>query len=601
MNWNRTSPTVLPHDRERFWHHGFPPVGFVLRGSICLCLGFLSACAGEEAEEGAETDRQAHIEPQTPALDPSASKETATADGIVVAYENALKGQVAKRSRRDDTAKQRLAASKSIEEIIPSPAQSTVFPGAVLWSGPVAEGEFRLIHGLQRRTVVSVEASIPLKAELLSFEYDGTRSGFRRSSSEVRSAIQARALETDQTPMLNILKDYEASGSRARAYSENGLSLKVWKIRIGEQGSRRSENTKSHAVIFARAVFYRMAVEPAFPGGYFSEEMLRAQPDFLVGVTQSMERLGEPAYVSEVDYGVLALLEVESSMSAKELGSAIGVLMQMEPAGVGLSSEQRESLANATLSGSVEQLGGQSISAPVFTGLEGLVAAIREVDSKLKKYDPSVGAVPVGFKLSYVHGHEPVTISELLPGFVERRVVTTGADARGLRSDNDIGSDDWTVVVLSHRFFRAEEDDLLLEIRWRACEANENARPERTVFESRSVVSVDWRSQRSEPTVESCRLWSPSVLEPGEFLFRGERHRAVPLEHSTAEMADYGYLSDVEVRFDGGGGDDLGFQRLGATLCFEVPADATKLIAGLPVKGGEDWEANPLAGECGVG
>jgi hypothetical protein len=144
------------------------------------------------------------------------------------------------------------------------------------------------------------------------------------------------------------------------------------------------------------------------------------------------------------------------------------------------------------------------------------------------------------------------------------RVLLTHEDARLMRSNDDLHTDDWTKVGVSHNFsISPDQRSVTLYVEMNAVELESDKRERaKTHFRTAKTITAFQLPQDDKRKISKVVANPPSHSEAHDF--RGELHGWFNYEDGVV-----GSLRDVKVHIDGPGGD-LRHQGLQALATFSI-------------------------------
>jgi hypothetical protein len=134
-------------------------------------------------------------------------------------------------------------------------------------------------------------------------------------------------------------------------------------------------------------------------------------------------------------------------------------------------------------------------------------------------------------------------------------ISTTSRDARVVEGDSELDSDDWTSVEVSYEI-EVSDREILLELNWAAQELNRDGTRGDTRIHSQKTFRIfelggDYRS------CEISGISAASLSQENDERYRGE-------VHDWQRFPTTGLLTNINVKFDGEGGNDQRVQALDA-------------------------------------
>lgn len=446
-----------------------------------------------------------------------------------------------------------------------------VYPGALLWAAPVRDGRLNQVERIPNRPPVTTSftllRNVAPRPTALTFEHDGSFSDFLAGAADVFDAVGSGGTR--------LIAEYKISSSLDDALLSIGLSAKFWGS-SAQAGLEMIENRRrSVAVMTLDQVFYSAAVDvPSFEG-FVPLRVIREDARLASALAESAERDGEIAYVRKVDYGRRILVSLSAEASTEELNIAIDTSIKVLSGEFNGELDRRTKEVWESVEGKIIIIGGSfppGISGFFDGDMQSFVNTIKAIMSEDFVNDTH-GALPVAFELAYANDNEPMQVFETIEfagkipgrswGLVTKResIFTDASNAAPIRSDNEINTDDWTMVRIDSQRLRLASDGrtVLFDLVWSAWEGEKNhtIRGDRTVIESRKTFTF----QQPRPVSE---IVSRTSFGPMDRWFSGR------LPQVTLPFGNHGLLENIQVVVDGPGGHDSDFQRLDATLAFEV-------------------------------
>lgn len=441
-----------------------------------------------------------------------------------------------------------------------------IYPGALLWVDPVVDGRLHEVERIDDRPAVRATVSGPILTTS-DCRHKGTFSDFLGQCSPVIGSIES-------TPV-RMKSNFRVSTALEDALLDIGMSAKYWTVKVDSSFHRSQSTRRTFAVLALDQVYYSITTDAPPLGGYLPEDIVRSHPELARFLARGVEENGEIAYVRRVDYGRRLIIVLSSEATEQQLLQALKVTVSAIKFGGEVQINDETKKTWNSVEGQLILIGGKYPDgvATLFSGSpEGFVQTVRAVMAKENViYSREEGAVPVSFELAYVSDAAPMQVYETaeFSGKIPLRswgrstqrfqITTTGNDARVIRQDAEIHSDDWTLVQIVSQELSLSADRNVVDFKlvWRAIEAEEDQTVKaKTIIES--IVTI----QKPLPRPAK-HIISPTQIGPREEWYAGEVQRPVP-------FPDHGLLSNIRVQFDGPGGKDDQLQHLEADLEFEV-------------------------------
>ncbi|MCC6359803.1 MAG: thiol-activated cytolysin family protein [Phycisphaerales bacterium] len=439
------------------------------------------------------------------------------------------------------------------------------FPGSFLWAAPLRDGRLEPLRAIPGRPPVHTSFTAlrddAAGAVPVIFEHDGSFSGFM---SEALSLFGARAIGGTRLKV-----DFKVSTSIDDALLSIGMSAKMWGFRMQAGLEHFVSERRSVAIMAVDQVFYSAAVDAPPIGGFLPRQLVIDTPELATELVVGAERGGEVAYVRKVDYGRRILIALSAEAHVDEMNRALEVAVNFIRGGFRGEIDQATRSLWESVEGKMIIIGGSypnGISGFFGGDLDAFIETIRAITSADYINDTS-GGVPVSFELAYAADDAPMQVFETtefagkIPGRRWGRVVitepvTTNSDhARLYLGDNEMHSDDWTLVELTNQHLSLSDDSrtLIFSVVWRALEGDaDRVVRNRTRFES--LRTFYFPMAGAVRTIES-----PTSIAERQEWYAGERH-------NFNAFPDHGLLTNISFRFDGPGGRDDLLQAMQATL-----------------------------------
>jgi len=478
------------------------------------------------------------------------------------------------------------SADRLSELVLQDNLVGLVFPGALLWTQSLLEGQPVALPSITARG--SIRATIdggtpdPLRPLGLSFEFPGDFHNYIPKLMDAVSVIKSVA------PRLEI--KVTTGSSLESTLLRAGLSAQYWTSKIGLDYDKGAVTERTFATIFINQVYYSVVVPPPPVEGMFPVRLLD-DAELAAHVLTIMPRRGEIGYVRKVSYGRRIIIALAATTDAESLRSALRF-----SGGAGGIEVEAEVLAQARqvwqqTDRSAVVIGGRS-NESLYTAILGdLDLFLRNINEYLNATDdwtPDTGAVPVSFEVRYCEddalfsNYETVAFAGLKKGRDMMKggelastptpfpVILDKNDAMLVRSDWDLGTDDFTRVDVTHKFtVRADGRHVDLSVVMDAIELDkQNGKP---VDKGKTHI-------RTAKTIEVFKM-------PDNDPRRIMSVKAVALEAKTSKVVNgklheeftyndgvVGSLRGVKVKVDGKGDDKVN-QSLNATAHFSVIVD----------------------------
>ena len=494
--------------------------------------------------------------------------------------------QVAKRTRKEvDTEDAILLmeqrwyeSSNTLEEMVMRDnSVGFVYPGSLVWTAPLRDGRIDPLQQFPGRPEVPVVFS-GIQGEDLNFTHDGSFFSFQAELLERSDRLQ------NSTPRLEIKIEY--GKSLETALLRMGLSARYWSASLDASASRTTEERKSFAVMSIDQVYYTLVADTPPAAGYLPTSLLDANPVVASYLLGGLERGGEPGYVRRVDYGRKVIVSLSSSASEEDLRAAMRF-----SAGTGPFKIEAEAEAKAREVWEKTEVRAVVIGGKVTDGLidaltgsfDGFLGNINAFLKETKDFTPDTGAAPVSFEVRYCidnagyANYETVEFSGQIPvgsyakgGDVPRTVDVelAPADARKLRQDWDVHSDDWTGVEIEYALSpstdgRSVELHLRMDIRELESGGNYDGKTHLRLEKRTRVYTLPDHDRRTISSVKSVQNAKTTSDK-----FSGELHDWFRFGDGVV-----GALRDVHVRVDSEHGDDKPYLGLRGTIDFTVVLD----------------------------
>jgi len=460
-----------------------------------------------------------------------------------------------------------------------------VFPGALFWAAAVRDGQLHQLEqvpGLPPVTVTFAgmkELPPSLPAEFLvsttesnerkvSFVHNGTYADFEEKGRPILVRNQPSGVRLDATVTVRqSLKD---------ALLSIGLSAEYWTVRMSAGMQSIREESRTVALLTLDQVTYSVTADAPPLGGYLPDAVVQANAMLATRLAAGTVTGGEPAYVRKVDYGRRVLVALSAESGKEEFTEALSIAVDAVKGNFQGDFSNEQKAKWKSVEAKIVLIGGSypdGIGA-LFTG--DLKSFVRTVQAIMKKENvesnSSAGAVPISFELAYVDDNAPMQVYETIEFASKIRtcqfgkvlktaqIVTTGQDAAVTREDDEIDTDDWTLVQLTSQRLRLSADrrTVFFDVAWQACEANDDKKLDgHTVIASSKTFSYPFnkpiKAFISPTSIGNRDQWyaGKSIFDPQAF-------------------PNHGLLSNIRVRFDADGKRDHTAQLLRAELNFSV-------------------------------
>ena len=462
-----------------------------------------------------------------------------------------------------------------------------VFPGALLWAAHVREGRLHQLNQIPHRPPVTVTFTgmHEVPAELsrtaivspssasagdtnrqVSFEYDGTYHNFEEKGRLI--------LQQNIAPSTKLVASFAVRQSLKDALLSNQLSAKYWEATMsGGLESIHKENQVVAIMTLDQVNFSASADAPPLDG-YLPDQLVQSNADLAHMLASGMASGGgEPVYVRKVDYGRRVIVSLTSSASEEDLKDALNVAVSAFGNSANYTFTEKQLKTFKSVEGKLVIIGGtypDGINGFFGGDLHEFVKTIRAIMDKPNVDDAQKGAVPVSFELAYVDDNAPMQVYETqefagkIPVAgkenVHEKIGTTGSDAAVIREDDEINSDDSTLVQLVSQRLRVSPDRLTVyfDLEWQACEGDEGK-----VITGKKTVIRSTRTFSHVFTKPVKSIVSEATFGTFDQWYEGKRH-------DTSSFKNCGLLSNIRVRFDGKGRKDHLLQTLDADLDYTV-------------------------------
>ncbi len=457
-----------------------------------------------------------------------------------------------------------------------------VFPGAFLWTKPIKVGQLQQPNLIDARPPVTVTftglkeipSNLPdaktIATDSISLSHTGKYSDFE---------AKARPIFKANTAGGNRLSaDFKVSYSFSTAVQKMGMSAKYFSNKFSIDDSSFKSSSESVALLTIDQVYYSAATDAPPAGGYLPDSIVQASPDLAASLDQGIRANGELAYVRKVDYGRRVLIAITSTASREKLERAMAASIKVFKSDFKGSLDKESEETWSSTHGKLIIIGGslpEGIGATFggdFSQFSRTVEAIMSKESLA--YNPQAGAVPVSFEMAYVADNTPMQVFETVE-FAGRipvrdwkrknqtdKIITEGRDAAVIHDDDEIHSDDFTLVRITKQNFRlsANRTTVHFDLEWQALEADDDKKTHhKTVIQSSKTFSY--------PFNKPIKSISTAAQQPvaGQWI-PGENNSPISFPNTAP-------LSNIRIQFDGPGRGDHRKQSFTADLTFEVWAE----------------------------
>ncbi|QDU28849.1 Thiol-activated cytolysin [Anatilimnocola aggregata] len=452
-----------------------------------------------------------------------------------------------------------------------------VYPGSRIFVGPLREGRFVPVQGKAPMAEVPT-VLVGAQSKRTTFVHDGTFFGFQRAAAPIIQQLTRPA----QKSSLKIT--YGAS--LEKALSESGLSVGGWGVQFSASRKAVGSERRSFAVLSLSEAYYTIVADITQIDGMSPATSLDADPILAKYILSKMKEYGEIGFVRSVKYGRRAVIVLSAAATEEELKRTLRV----QASGFGLKVDGHLDDEQKRIFHSMEAeaviIGGKAspvLGATVTGGPEAFLNNVNQFLADTVVFDAQTAAVPISFEVRFAFDNEPMAdyrTAEFAGQIVTKRkkceetvliaklpVELTGQDARLIRDDQEVFSNDWTAVDLSYTLAVSSDQRhvmLAITLGTRECENDRSYRGATHIQSSRQirVFSLPEGDTRKILSVKAASL---SEIRNNE-LFGGE------LLHSFA-FPNTGALYDIVVRVDGKSGEDLKEQSLKAIIDFSVEID----------------------------
>jgi len=445
-----------------------------------------------------------------------------------------------------------------------------VYPGSLLWADPIRDGRLSQVEQIPGRPPVTTSFTLVRDVEprpmALTFDHNGSFSSFLTGAADVFGAVGSGGTR--------ISTSFKISTSVEDALLSIGMSAKFWGSSVSAGLSSIQNERRSVAIMTLDQVFYSSAVDIPNFEGFLPARLIREDSALAAALADGAERNGEMVYVRKVDYGRRILVSLSAESSSDELDIAVDTAIKVYSGEFTGELDRRTKEVWESVEGKLIIIGGTfppGISGFFGGDLNDFVSTIRTIMTA-DFINDTQGAVPVSFELAYLNDNSPMQVFETaefagkIPGrrwgkvSYRQSFETTPSDAVVVRSDNEMNTDDWSMVRIQSQNLRLSPDrrTILFDIVWNAWEGESNMtiRGDRTVIESRLTKPID-------PGGVVREFIGPTSFGAADQWFRGSI-ALVP-----QAWGNHGFLENIRVVVDGPGRSDSTYFRLDATLIFE--------------------------------
>lgn len=447
-----------------------------------------------------------------------------------------------------------------------------IYPGSMLWAAAVRDGQLHQLETIPGRPPVTVTFSgvqaVQPAPPAIVFAHDGTYSDFMTHAAGVFANMNSSHTR--------LIADYRVSSSLEDALLSIGLSAYGWGASMSADLTHIRNERRSVAVMTLDQVFYSASMDSPQAEGILPSRLLLNDAQLAAGLARGAETGGEVAYVRKVDYGRRILVSLSANASSEELRLAVSAAGNWMSGGFRGSVDHRTRQVWQSVEGKFIIIGGSYPSgvSPFFGGdIESFGRTIQAITSESFVNDTR-GAIPVSFELAYASDNAPMQVFETvefagrIPGRswgkrVQRIAIFTDYnDADTVRHDDELGSDDWSMVELTSQALRLSPDRraISLDLEWNAFEGEHT----RTIRGDRTVI----RSLKSINFLPYPKPVRSIVTSPTSYGARQEWYAG--RQHDFVSFPNHGLLTDIRVRFDANGRQDHLVQRLDAFANFEI-------------------------------
>jgi hypothetical protein len=463
-----------------------------------------------------------------------------------------------------------------------------VFPGALLWAAEVRDGRLHQLEQIPGRPPVTVTfagmreipSSLPVAAVVstnkqatgeetrhVSFEHNGRFSDFEEKARPI--------LKQNSAPSSRLVSDYVIRESLKDALLSIGLSAKYWEASMsaGLQNIRNEKRTV--AIMTLDQVNFSATADAPPLGGYLPEQLLKTNETVASRLVSGMTSGGEPVYVRKVDYGRRVIVSLSADSSKEELNEALKVAVDAAAYSFKGNIVDKRKVAFNSVEGKLIIIGGkypEGVNGFFGGDLSAFIKTIQAIMAKTNvDYDPKVGAVPVSFELAYVDDNAPMQVYETaefsgkipIRSFGKQvrteKITTNFRDAMKFDGDEEIHTDDWTLVEISSQKLELSKDGrtVTFTLVWQASEAQKD----RSIRKGATKI----KSSKSFPV----RFTKPvKILSQTSFGTRRQWYSGAA--HALQSFDNCGLLRNIRVQFDDKTRDSVRAQRLEAELEFTV-------------------------------
>jgi len=451
-----------------------------------------------------------------------------------------------------------------------------VYPGSLLWTRPIIDGQLIPLPAFPNRIPVKVSITgITEGSNSPTFTHDGSFFDFQNKNTPIVRSIVATSPQLDlKIGVGRTLKS---------ALLDMGLSVSYWgnKFSISNRDSNLEES--SYAVLSLNEVYFTMTAETPDVEGFIPASVTDRESPEGVFILSQMRNNGEIGFVRRVNYGRRILIAISSPSSKSDLKRAL----RLSAGGFVVKAEGNlDQSAKETWEGmnaEILVIGGRVTPALLDAATGGFDSFLKNINAYLKDtaaYTPQSGAVPISFEVRYsadgeaFSNYETTEFAGMIPARRVRgeetiqindfKVLLTHEDARLLRSNDDLHTDDWTKVRVSHNFSVSPDRrsaTLYVEMNAVELEEDKKERP-KTHFRTAKTITAFQLPEDDKRKISKVVANPPNHSEAHDF--GGQLHGWFNFEDGVV-----GALRDVKVSIDGPGGD-LRHQGLQALTSFSV-------------------------------
>ncbi len=459
-----------------------------------------------------------------------------------------------------------------------------VYPGSLLWAEEVRAQRLNQLPRLDGRppvrTSFTLIRDVQPMPQALVLDHDGTFSDFLRGAAGVFEAVGAGGTR--------LVADFKVSSSVDDALLSIGLSAHGWGSSLKAGLSLIEKKSRSVAVMSLDQTFYSAVMDIPDVQGILPNRLLRENAGLAKVLADGAERNGEIVYVRKVDYGRRILVSLSAEASSKELDAAMDATTSWVGGGFSASLDAKTRKVWNSVEGKMILIGGkfpEGVSG-FFSGSPEAFAQTIQAIMSADFINDTEGGLPISFELAYASDNSPMQVFEtaefsgripgrawgLTPVSIENALWTSGSNARTVRGDDEIASNDWTLCRLDTQTLYVSPDrrELRMKLLWQAIEGNGDQTFGDTIIQTEKdalIYSVPPGSAiRSflPPTgnEEQTESWS---APPMDIWIRGDVHDQL-VQATTA----WGFLRNVAVQVDTDTGNDPPGQKLQSSGSWRV-------------------------------